>query len=121
MQSKAKTVDEYFKTVPKERLVALKKLRALCKKTLKGYIESMQYGMPGYKRPDEVPEVNFASQKQYISVYILRKDVLDKYRDELTTKNVGKGCIRYNNPEKIDFDIIEKMLKASTKSEGAIC
>lgn len=121
MQSKAKTVEEYFKNVPKERLVALKKLRELCKKTLKGYEESMQYGMPSYKRPGEDPEVNFASQKQYIAIYILRKDALDKYRNKLTTKNVGIGCIRYSNPEKIDFDTVEKILEASAKSESFIC
>jgi len=81
----------------------------------------MQYGMPPYKRPDSESEVYFAIQKKYIAVYILRKDTLDKYRKELTTKDIGKGCIRYSKPEKIDFYIIEKMLNASVKSAGTIC
>jgi uncharacterized protein YdhG (YjbR/CyaY superfamily) len=50
MQSKAKTVEKYFEEVPAERAEALKRLRQLCIKTLRGYEESMDYGMPSYKR-----------------------------------------------------------------------
>ena len=51
MQSDAKTVTEYLLEVPEERLATLKKLRALCRKHLKGFKESMEYGMPSYWRP----------------------------------------------------------------------
>ena len=39
MQSKATRVDEYLLEVPSERLQAIKKLRELCLKELKGYDE----------------------------------------------------------------------------------
>jgi hypothetical protein len=42
----------------------------------------MDFGMPSYKRDGEV-EIAFASQKKYISLYILREDVLDAHRDRL--------------------------------------
>lgn len=74
---------------------------------LQGYEEVMAYGIPGYRK-DNVPEVSFNSQKNYISLYILKKDVLGQYREDLKDVNVGKGCIRYTKPEKIDFDLIEK-------------
>jgi hypothetical protein len=38
--------------------------------------------MPGYAR-DSVLEVSFASHKQYISLYVLKQDVLDRHRSEL--------------------------------------
>jgi uncharacterized protein YdhG (YjbR/CyaY superfamily) len=60
MQSKAKTVTAYLKEVPAERKSALKKLRALCRATLAGFEESMDYGGPCYKR-NGVAEVGFAS------------------------------------------------------------
>ena len=45
----------------------------------------MQYGGPCYSRNGEV-EVGFASQKNFIGLYILRLDVLNAHRDLLTAK-----------------------------------
>ena len=118
MQSTAATVDEYVLTVPLQRLPAITRLRDLCLRTLSGYEESMQYGMPTYSRDGEIA-VAFNSQKNYISLYILRKEVLDKYRDQL--KNVGKSCIRYTRPEQIDFALVEQLLAESAASSAEIC
>ncbi len=118
MQSAAATVDEYLKTVPPERLGAVDKLRQLCLGTLKGYEESMTYGMPSYSK-NNVVEVGFNSQKNNISLYVLKKDVVDRYRDQL--KDVGKGCIRYRRPEQIDFELVEKLLEGTAESSAEIC
>ena len=120
MQSDAKTVSAYLEEVPVERRAALARLRALCLEHLPDYEEGMYYGMPGYSRNGTV-EVGFASQKQNIALYILRKDVLDRYRGEFAKSNIGKGCIRYPNPAKIDFDIVIRLLQETTSSEGMIC
>ena len=122
MQSNAKDVDTYLEEVPQARQAALTRLRKLCREVLAGYEESMEYGMPGYKRSvDGEIEVAFASQKNYISFYIMRKDVLDKHRDLLAGLNLGKGCIRYSKPEKIDFDVVRQLLADSAQSKGEIC
>jgi uncharacterized protein YdhG (YjbR/CyaY superfamily) len=120
MQSKAKDVATYIKQTPADRQEALVKLRRLCRQVLKGFEESMAYGMPGYSRKGTV-EVGFASQKNYISLYILRKDALETQRPFLTGLSVGKGCIRYSRPDKIDFAVVEKMLAATRDSTGEIC
>jgi uncharacterized protein YdhG (YjbR/CyaY superfamily) len=120
MQSKAMTVDEYLKEVPVDRLPALQKLRDLCVTHLAGFEESMAYGLPGYSRAGTV-EVGFASQKNNIALYILRKDVLDVHRSKFAPSAVGKGCIRYRNPNQIDFDLVRQMLIATVKSEGIVC
>jgi len=122
MQSQAKTVPAYLKEVPSERKPALKQLRDLCRATLTGFKESMSYGMPGYSR-DGVVEVAFASQKNFIALYILRTDVMRSHRYMLNIPGVtfGKGCIRYPKPEKIDFDVIEKLLRAKVESTGEVC
>jgi uncharacterized protein YdhG (YjbR/CyaY superfamily) len=120
MQSKAATVDDYLKEVPAERLNALMKIRELCLKELKGYKEIMLYGGPCYVK-NNIPEAGFMSQKHFIGLYILKKDVLDKYRDQLKGISVGKGCIRYTKPERIDFAIVQKLLAGTFKSKNTIC
>jgi uncharacterized protein YdhG (YjbR/CyaY superfamily) len=120
MQSEAKSVPEYLDEVPEERLPAIAKLRKLCQENLIEFEESMQYGMPSYSR-DGTVEVAFASQKNNISLYILRTDVLDQYRDQFPASAIGKGCIRYRNPDKIDFDMVAEMLAKTKKSTGEVC
>lgn len=120
MQSKARDVATYIEETPPDRQQALRKLWRLCRRVLKGFEEGMAYGGPGYSRKGAV-EVGFASQKHYISLYILRQDALDPQRPFLTGLSVGKGCIRYPRPERIDFAVVEKMLAATRDSTGNIC
>jgi uncharacterized protein YdhG (YjbR/CyaY superfamily) len=120
MQSTAPTVDEYILEVPENRRAAIKRLRALCLTHLEGFEENMSYGMPGYSR-NGVVEVGFASQKNNIALYILRTDVLNPRRELFTKSNIGKGCIRYPNPAKINYQLVEDMLKETVKSEGPVC
>ncbi len=122
MQSVAKDVTTYLEEVPEERKAALKELRRLCLSILKGFEESMMYGGPVYSR-NGVAEVGFASQKHFIGLYILRTDVMNAHRDVLKIKGVslGKGCIRYSKPEKIDFDVVKSMLNATVVSTGEVC
>ena len=122
MQSSAKTVTAYLEEVPAERREALLKLRDLFQKYLPGFTENMAYGGPCYSRNGEV-EVGFASQKNFIGLYILRTDVMKTHRDQLKGKGVsiGKGAIRYSKPERIDFKVVESMLRATEESTGPVC
>lgn len=122
MQSQAKTVDEYMLEVSEDRRIALTRIRELCRKFLKGFEETMQYGGPVYRR-NGVAEVGFMSQKHFIGLYILRTDVMNTHADQLTGKGIshGKGCIRYSKPEHIDLKVVESMLKATARSKGEVC
>lgn len=122
MQSTATNVTAYLDEVPAERKLALAKLRDLCRELLADFEESMEYGMPSYAR-DGVVEVGFASQKNYISLYILRTDVMDASREALKGKGVslGKGCIRYSKPDRVDFEVVAQMLRATQESTGEVC
>ena len=121
MQSKAESVDQYLKEAPQERRESLNQLRKLCLENLVGYQESMQYGMPSYSKEGGEVEVAFASQKNYISLYILKQEVLEQHRQDLAHLNLGKGCIRYRKPGQIDFEIVEQLLKDSYQSNSEIC
>jgi len=86
-----------------------------------GYEESMAYGMPSYKKQGGEVEVAFASQKNYISLYILKEEVLDKYRADLAHVNLGKGCVRYRQPHQINFELVTQLLEESYQSDSEIC
>jgi len=120
MTSDAPTVTDYLAEVPEKRIAPLQQLRQLCIETLTGYKESMRYKMPSYSK-NGVVEVAFASQKQHICVYILKHDVMLANAAQLKGLNHGKGCIRYGNPKKIDFDFIKKLLVATVESDSAVC
>jgi hypothetical protein len=75
MKSEATTVKGYLADVPEERRPALEDLRRMCLEELVGYEEDVRYGMPSYSR-DGAVEVAFASQRNYISLYVLRESVV---------------------------------------------
>jgi len=120
MKSSATTVDNYLKEVPENRLEALTILRDLCQKHLPDYEENMAYSMPSYKSTGDV-EVAFASQKQHICVYFLIHEVMLNNKEKLQGFNHGKGCIRFGNPKKIDFSLIEHLLKETYSSNTEPC
>lgn len=117
MQSELLTVSEYMTSIPNERKQALNKIRQLCLQYLTGYEETMHYKMPTYLK-NGISEVAFNSQKNYISLYIM-KDVLEKYRPQL--KDCGKGCIRYKNISSIDFELIGNILSDVYNLNNPVC
>ncbi len=120
MTSDAKTVEEYLNQAPEKRIEALRKIRQLCLSTMPKHEETMVYKMPSYKLNDQV-EIAFASQKQHICVYILIHEVMLNNTDRLAGLNHGKGCIRFSNPDKVDFDLLEFLFNETVNSDSTIC
>ncbi len=120
MISKAADVQRYIAELPAERRVAIEKLRRLCQWHLKAYEENMDFGMPVYKR-NGVAEIAFASQKQYISFYVMKREVLDEFRSALPGAKIGKGCVRFAKPERIDFNVLSQVLSRTAESKSAPC
>lgn len=120
MQSQARDVSSYLEELPEARRPTLTRLRDLCRTCLVGYEEGMAYGMPTYSK-DGKPEVAFASQKNYISLYVMKSAVVEAHLGDLAAASVGKGCIRYSKPEKLDFEVIERLLVATRESPKAGC
>jgi uncharacterized protein YdhG (YjbR/CyaY superfamily) len=120
VQSDAIDVDTYLTQVPEGRRVVLLEIRDACRGLLAGFAESMSYGMPAYSR-DGIAEIAWASQKRYISLYVMRADVLDAHRGQLAGLDVGKGCIRYRSPAAVDFAVVRSLLTAVAASRGPVC
>jgi 5,10-methenyltetrahydromethanopterin hydrogenase len=46
-------------------------------------------------------------------------EIVNRHRDKLPKS--GKGCIRYSNPEKLDFTVIEQMLRETVANTSGVC
>jgi len=52
---------------------------------------------------------------------VLKQDVVDAHRAALAGASIGKGCIRFSKPEKLDFAVIERLLVAVRDSQEVAC
>lgn len=80
----------------------------------------MEYCGPTYQK-DKGIEIGFASQKNHICFYCLVHEVMLDNKELLKKLNHGKGVIRYSNPDKIDFELIKKLLTDTVKSGKKPC
>ncbi|WP_030224672.1 DUF1801 domain-containing protein [Streptomyces sp. NRRL WC-3626] len=120
VQSAAKDVDAYLAEAPEGRREVLSRLRRLCQAELGGFREGMAYGMPVYQRGGTA-EIAFASQKQYISVYLMRGDVREAFAERLAEKDMGKACLRFRRPGSVDFELVRDLLRATAAAPGEVC
>lgn len=140
MQSKAKTPQEYFDTLPEDRKQAMNELRKVISKNIpKGFEEAMGYGNVGYVVPHSLypggyhcdpkqplPFMGMASQKNFISVYHmgvycdpkLHTWFTKEYAKQSKTKlDMGKSCIRFKKPDRIPFKLIGELASKMTPQE----
>lgn len=129
MQSDAQTVDEYLAGLPEERRRALAAVRAVILRNLpEGYTESMQFGMIGYGIPlsrypktyngQPLSYAALASQKNYISVYLMsiygdpEREEWFKTEYAKTGKrlDMGKSCVRFKQLDALPLELIGKAI-----------
>jgi len=126
MKSKATTVEEYLAELPAERRDAMASVRKVILKNLpKGYEEVLQYGMLGYvvplkvfpagylnRKSEPLPYVCLASQKNYMSIYLMSAygDAEAQFRKEYEATgkrlDMGKSCVRFRGVEDLPLDVI---------------
>ncbi len=133
MRSKATTVDAYLAELPQDRREAIQAVREVILENLdEGYEEGMQYGMIGYYVPHRVYEPGYhcdprqgvpfaalASQKNYMSLYLMcvygQPDQETWFRTawEKTGKklNMGKSCVRFKKLDDLPLDVIGETIK----------
>ncbi len=109
-QSKATSVDMWLDELATPDRPAFERLRALCRQTLPGWDERMQWGMPGYGPPGRDNAVSFNAQKRHIAFYA-GPTAIERFRDRLSGVDCGKGCVRYRGAGQIDFGVVEAMLR----------
>ena len=135
MQSKARTVAEYLASLPTDRRIAVLEVRDVILANLDAdYEEGMSYGSIGYCVPHRVfppgyhckpeqplPFAGLASQKNYLSLYIMAfyadgKDAESHWFRKAWAKtgkklDMGKCCIRFKKVEDLALDVIAEALR----------
>lgn len=125
MSTQISTVAEYLQSLPDDRRAALSALREVILANLpEGYEEVFQYGMISYVVPlSRFPKtyngqplgyVSIASQKNYISVYLMGvygdESHGEWFRQEYAKTgkrlDMGKSCVRFKKPDDIPLDLI---------------
>jgi uncharacterized protein YdhG (YjbR/CyaY superfamily) len=120
MKSSAADVEGYVADIDLGWRAVVQQLRAMCREHLTGYQETMAYGMPTYTLNGQ-SEVAFARQVKYLSLYIMKEEVLDAHRPDLRGLSLGKGCIRYRRPDQIDWAIVRTLLSETKTSAAPAC
>lgn len=128
---KAKSIEEYFDMLPKERREIMEFLHKLIQKIAPELKPLFMYNMPGYgsfkyknhkKEILDWPVIGIASQKNYISIYVCAIDageyIAEKHKAELGKVSVGKSCIRFKKLEDLNLKALEKVVKLAAKSPG---
>ncbi len=133
MQSKAPTVAAYLASLPADRKAAVGAVRDVILKNLgKGFEEGMSYGMIGYYVPHSIypagyhcdpkmplPFAGLASQKHYISVYLMsvyadkaeEKWLRDQWAKAGKKLDMGKCCIRFKKLEDVPLDALGEAVR----------
>lgn len=104
MQYDVKTIEEYIDAIPEDRKEIIISLISIFKEYFPEIVGNMEYKMPSFN-----PICAMASQKHYISFYIYRHDLIEKYRKDLGNLKVGKCCIRFNKMEQMPEKIIRNI------------
>lgn len=128
VRSAATTVDAYLEELPPERRAPIAQIRDLVRDNLpEGYVESMQFGMIGYAIPLErypntyngqpLAYVSIASQKQYMSLYLmclydtdLETQLKAAFEAKGTKPNIGRCCVRFKKVEDLPLDAIRELI-----------
>ena len=136
MHSDATTVTEYLASLPENRRRAMKAVRTVIRANLpKGLVEAMNWGMIVYEVPlktcpdtyngQPLAYAALASQKQYMSVYLmgiygsdeLRADFERSYRASGKRMNIGKACVRFRTLDDLPLDVVANAIGALTIEE----
>ena len=136
MQSSATTVKQYLDELDSERATQIRELVKLVRNNIKpGFIETMRWGMISYEIPLEfsgetynkqpLNYVAIASQKNYISVYVLgiyaNGDDPLEFRSRWATSgkklNMGKACVRFKTIEDADLPTLAWAIRRLSASQ----
>lgn len=140
MKIPAKTIEDYYDSVPEDRREIMSKVRKEISKNLpKGFAEVLNYGMPSWVVPHSLypagyhcdpklplPFLSIASQKNFIALYHMgiyaNPDLMKWFTTEFPKHSsakldMGKSCIRFKKPEHVPVKLIGELAKKVTPKQ----
>lgn len=108
----ARSIDEYIAGFPRDIQEILEKVRASIMKAAPDAEEAMSYQMPTFRLEGNL--VHFAAFKNHIGLYPTPSGT-ERFREELSPYETGKGSIRFPLDRPIPYDLITKIVKFRVK------
>lgn len=110
------TVDDYIAKFPKPIQTILGNIRKTIRKKAPKAIESIFYGMPGYKINGK-PLVYFAAFKSHIGFYATPTGH-QEFSEALSKYKTGKGSVQFPIDQPIPIDLIERIVEFRIKENS---
>ena len=113
------TVNSYISSQDPKVQIVLNKLRKIINTLAKESVESMSYGMPGYKLNGK-PLIYFGAFKKHIGVYPTPSGI-EAFQKDLSPYKSAKGSVQFPLDSPFPYDLFEKILKYKIlENKGAI-
>jgi uncharacterized protein YdhG (YjbR/CyaY superfamily) len=106
--TKAKDIDEYITSYPKETQKVLERVRATIKKAAPKAEEAISYGIPAFKLNGML--VWFAAYSKHIGFYP-RPSGIEAFKKELSIYKGAKGSVQFPLDKPMPLGLITKIVK----------
>lgn len=128
-RSTANSPDEHIAELAEPRRGEIRRIHDLIRKTVPELDPYMESGMIGYGRfhyryasgrEGDTCLIGLASNKRYISLYVVAEDgnggyLAEAYRDRLPKTDIGKSCVRFKRVEDLDLGVVAEMIREARK------
>lgn len=122
----AQTPDEYIDRLDEPRRTEIRRLHDLIRRTAPQLEPHLASGMLAYGRYQYQPKkgpggewmnIALASNKRYISLYIMATDpaggryLAETYKDRLPSADIGKSCVRFKRVDELDQATLTQLIR----------
>ena len=111
------SVDDYVASVPEPARSQLAALRRLVLEAAPGAVESVSYGIAGYKLHGTL--VNIGAAKKHVALYGVGYALMQEYADELRPHRTGDSTIRFPLGVPLPADLVTKLVRARVAENEA--
>ena len=111
-QTAPTTIDEYVAGFPQDVGVILEQIRMTIRDAAPEAEETIKYQMPTFTLNGNL--VHFAAFKKHIGFYPVPTGI-EKFRDELSVYEMGKGSVQFPLDKPIPFDLIGRIVEFRVK------
>lgn len=102
-------VDAYIAQFPESVQSILERIRGIVRECAPDAIESISYGMPGYKL-NKKPLVYYAGYAKHIGLYATPTGH-EAFADELAGYKQGKGSVQFPLDQEMPWALIERIVR----------
>ncbi len=120
MPPKAKTIDDYLASLPRDKRTALQVIREAIKAAAPRGEECISYGVPAFRLDGKVL-VGFGAASRHCTFYPMSGTITAAHEAELSGYDTSKGAIRFPVESPLPAALVRKLVRwrlAEMRSRG---